>query len=369
MERRLTELWYGPTRWPSLLQPLAWAYGAVVSLRRTAYERGWLRVHAAGKPVVVIGNLTVGGTGKTPLTVWLVEKLRDRGVRAGVIARGYRRSGGDRASGGDRPARSGSARQRPRTVQADSAWEEVGDEPLLIHRRTGCVTVVAKDRVAAARQLAEEPVDVILSDDGLQHLRLARDCEIALIDGARGLGNRRLLPAGPLREPASRLQQVDLIVVNGAPTAPTASAAFAAPAAGRVLRMSLALGLAHRLDGAGSAQPLEAFRAGRVHALAGIGNPARFFRDLESRGLELIRHPFPDHHPFAPWELEFADDLPILMTEKDAVRCSAFATPRMWYVPATAHLDEKDSSVLLDEVCQRIDAAARRTDAGEARKR
>ncbi len=354
MERQLTDLWYRPARGPSLLQPLAWAYAAAVSLRRSAYERGWLQVHAAGKPVVVVGNLTVGGTGKTPLTVWLVEKLRDRGVQAGVIARGYRRSSGRVSSSvRERPG------LRPRVVRADSPWEEVGDEPLLIHRRTGCITVVAEDRVAAARRLAEEPVDVILSDDGLQHRRLARDCEIALIDGARGFGNGRLLPAGPLREPASRLRQVDLIVVNGAAEHASLAAGLTSGAS-RVLSMTLAPALAHRIDGAGSAEPIEAFRTRRAHAVAGIGNPARFFRDLEGRGIEVIRHPFPDHHPFTAGDLAFADDLPILMTEKDAVRCASLATPRMWYVPVTAHLDEADSSALIERVCRPISAAVRR---------
>ncbi len=391
MERRLTELWYRPAGRPSLLQPLAWAYGAVVRARRSAYERGWLRAQAVGKPVVVVGNLTVGGTGKTPLTLWLIEKLRDRGLQVGVVSRGYRRLGGDAPVRAARPDR-----QHPQVVRADSSWEEVGDEPLLLRRRGGCITVVAGDRVAAARQLAVEPVDVILSDDGLQHLRLARDCEIAVIDGARGFGNGRLLPAGPLREPASRLRRVDLVVVNGgaehlsltrgalagaaAPTRDAAPTPAGAPASGGVLaeagalgrpvlRMTLAPGLAHRVDGAGSAQPLEAFRGGRLHAVAGIGNPERFFRELEGRGLEAIRHPFPDHHPFTAGELAFPDDLPILMTEKDAVRCARWATPRMWYIPVTAQLDDADSAALLDRVCGCVAAAAERIAAAEGRKR
>ncbi len=358
VERYLTALWYRPRRRPSLLQPLAWLYGAVVHARRSAYAQRWLRAESAGKPVVVIGNVTVGGTGKTPLTVWLVESLRKRGVQAGVVARGYRRSG-----------RRASPREGPQVVRADSRWEQVGDEPLLIHRRAGCVTVVGEDRVAAARRLAEEAVDVILCDDGLQHLRLARDCEIALLDGARGLGNGRLLPAGPLREPAGRLREVDLIVVNGAPehaslagpmfpAGPSIDAGPATPAP-RVLGMRLVAQLAHRVDGGSAPRPLETFRAARLHAVAGIGHPDRFFRDLEGRGLEVIRHAFPDHHPFAPRDLEFPDDLPILMTEKDAVRCAAFATPRMWHVPVTAQLDAADSQALLDAICLRI-AAARR---------
>jgi tetraacyldisaccharide 4'-kinase len=160
---------------------------------------------------------------------------------------------------------------------------------------------------------------------------------------------------------------VDLIVMNGPAEHP--SLARGAAAARTVLRMSLVAGLAHRVDGAGTAQAVDAFRTGRVHAVAGIGHPARFFRDLEGHGLELIRHPFPDHHPFSPGDLAFADDRPILMTEKDAVRCGALATPRMWYVPVTAHLDESDSAALLDRVCRCVAAAGGRTDAGARRKR
>jgi len=338
------DLWYGPRAGASWLQPLGWAYGAAIAVRGAAYARGWLRAYRVAKPVVVIGNLTVGGTGKTPFTIWLAERLKERGVAAGVVARGYRRAGARHTA--------------PRVVQARSRWEEVGDEPLLIHRRTGCPTVVAADRVAAAVRLAAEPIDVILSDDGLQHLRLARDCEIALVDGARGFGNGRLLPAGPLREPVSRLERVDLIVVNGA-AGPAALAH--APLAGTppVLQMTLVLGAAQRLDGA-SSEPLERFRAERVHAVAGIGNPERFFRDLKSRGIEAIEHPFADHHPFTAEELAFPDDRPILMTEKDAVRCAAFSTSRMWYVPATATLGEAQASAVVERICGGIDAARTR---------
>ncbi len=343
MEQRLIEDWYRPAGAPSLLllRPLGWVYGAAVLARRTAYARGWLQIARVGKPVVVVGNLTVGGTGKTPLTIWLARKLKDRGLAVGVVSRGYGRSGA---------ARDGAS---PRIVHADSRWQDVGDEPLLIQSQTGCLTAVAEDRVAAALRLAAAPVDVILSDDGLQHLRLARDCEIALVDGARGFGNRRLLPAGPLREPPSRLRQVDLIVVNGNAEHPSLADA-PLDSEGPVFRMNLVLGPARSLQTPESA-PLERFRSGPVHAVAGIGNPARFFGDLKARGLDVIEHAFPDHHPFAPEELAFRDDWPILMTEKDAVRCAAFASSRMWLVPVAPHFD--DAEGLLDRVCRRIDAA------------
>lgn len=319
-----------------LLQPLAWLYGAVIQGRRTAYERGWLPIQAAGRPVIVVGNLTVGGTGKTPLVMWLAARLGARGVSVGIVSRGY----GRRSSG-------------PHRVRPSSRWEEAGDEPLLLARRTGCPVVVAEDRIAAARLLVGEGVDLILSDDGLQHLELARDFEILVIDGARGFGRGRLLPAGPLREPASRASQVDYLVVNGPATSTRLRAALQSHA-GRIATMHLTLGDAHRVDGAGPSRPLPSFTATSVHAVAGIGNPARFFQSLAARGVRLIEHAFADHHPFSPGEIDFPDDLPILMTEKDAMRCAAFATPRMWYVPVEAELADADAAQLLESILARI---------------
>lgn len=319
-----------------LLQPLAWAYAAVIRARRGAYERGLLAAHTVGRPVVVVGNLTVGGTGKTPLVVWLAAQLGARGLRVGIVSRGY----GRRSRG-------------PRRVRTDSRWEEVGDEPLLLKRRTGCAVAVAEDRVAAARLVVAEGVDLVLSDDGLQHLRLARDFEILVLDGARGLGRGRLLPAGPLREPASRALQADFIVVNGSPAAmPRLASLRSYP--GRIAPMQLVLGAARRLDGAGEPSPLASFAGTPVHAVAAIGHPARFFESLAARGLHLIEHAFADHHPFSRTEIDFPDDFPILMTEKDAMRCAAFATPRMWYVPVDAQLERADATQLIESVLARI---------------
>ncbi|MGH8258793.1 MAG: tetraacyldisaccharide 4'-kinase, partial [Steroidobacteraceae bacterium] len=276
--------------------------------------------------------------GKTPLVIWLAGRLQRRGLTVGVISRGY-----GRARGGARRLHSG------------SRWEEVGDEPLLIHRRTGCPLIVAEDRASAARRLAADGVDVILSDDGLQHLRLARDLEIVVIDGVRGMGNGQLLPAGPLREPASRALDAGFVIVNGEAAVRRASLdALLRERAGPTAAMHLGLGEACRLDGGSRSQPLERFAPGPVHAVAGIGHPARFFGALKRQGLRIVEHAYPDHHPFARGELDFPDELPILMTEKDAVRCASFATPRQWYVPVEAQLAEADAAALLDLVSERI---------------
>jgi len=194
---------------------------------------------------------------------------------------------------------------------------------------------------------------VIIADDGLQHLRLARTCDIVVIDGARGFGNGRLLPAGPLREPPSRLRHAGIVVVNGAPE-------HASLLAGRnrldssALQMSLHGGDAYRLDGEAPPRPLQLFRGQRLHAVAGIGNPERFFRDLRAHGLDVIEHPFGDHHPFVAADLTFGDDLPVLMTEKDAVKCRSLAAPRLWYVPVAARFSEPQGRALLAEVARRL---------------
>ncbi len=339
MEQRLTKLWYRDDPGPSGLQPLSWLYAAAIGLRRNGYARHWLTSYRVGKPVVVVGNITVGGTGKTPLVIWLARHLTSRGLKVGIVSRGYGSQAGD----------------SPRPVDATSNWQDVGDEPLLLFRATGCATLIARDRVAAARAPVEKGVDVIVADDGLQHLRLARDCEIVVIDGSRGFGNGRMLPAGPLREPASRVAAADLIVINGAAEHSTLLSVEIGTQTG-ALQMTLLPGNAVRLDGQESPRSLEEFRSRPVHAVAGIGNPARFFRDLRARGLDVIEHAFADHHPFAAHDLSFGDELPVLMTEKDAVKCAAFADSRLWSVPVTATFGEPQTSELLDRVLRKIES-------------
>jgi tetraacyldisaccharide 4'-kinase len=332
MQAWLTRRWYEGSA-PLSLLPLSWIYAGAIALRTRGYSSGFLRSYEVGTPVLVVGNLTVGGTGKTPLVIWLARQLKALGLRPGIVSRGYRRTGAE-----------------PVEVNGDSDWRLVGDEPLLIQRHTGCPTIVAADRVEGARRLSGRGVDLILADDGLQHLRLRRGCEIAVVDGARGMGNGALLPAGPLREPASRLHRVDAIVVNGPTKATFVPSADA-------FSMSLVAGhpspVAALSGGTCVADPAT-LRGQRVHAVAGIGNPTRFFADLRARGMEPIEHPFPDHHAFLESDLDFGDGLPVLMTEKDAVKCLSFSLPRLWYVPVAASFPEEQGRALLDRVLRKL---------------
>jgi tetraacyldisaccharide 4'-kinase len=309
MAARRERIWYAGAEVPLSWRLLARLYGLVTALRRGAYARGWLRSYATPRPVVVVGNISVGGTGKTPLTIALVEALAARGLRAGVVSRGY----GGTASG-------------PLLLDAQSTAREVGDEPLLIQRRSGAPVVIGRDRVAAAQLLLQHAdVDVIIADDGLQHYRLRRKVEICVIDGARRFGNRRLLPAGPLREPLQRLDTVDFRVCNGG------------LAHADEVQLHLVGDSATPLAG-GQGRPLAQFAHQRVHAVAGIGNPQRFFDTLRACRIEVIEHPFPDHHLFRTEDFAFADALPVLMTEKDAIKCRDFARPDWWQVAVQAQL-------------------------------
>lgn len=325
----LDRYWYSRNPVALLLTPLSWLFCGLAGLRRWAYGAGLLPVSKVDVPVIVVGNVTVGGTGKTPFVIWLVERLRAAGWRPAVVSRGY----------------GGRARHWPQPVHADSDPAQVGDEPVLLARRCCCPVTVGPDRVRAARDLVEQGAcDVIVSDDGLQHFALARDLEIAVVDGNRRFGNGHCLPAGPLREPVRRLEEVDFVVANG-------------PAARLEYAMRLAGDTAQALAG-GDTRTLESMVGSSVHAVAGIGDPRRFFSHLRRFGLQLIEHPFPDHHHFQASDLDFGDGLPVLMTEKDAVKCSAFAKTNHWQVPVTAILDPNLEPRLLDMLAQRAPRGA-----------
>jgi tetraacyldisaccharide 4'-kinase len=304
---------------------LSLAYGAVSGSRRYLYAKRLRRSTRMSCPVVVVGNLSAGGTGKTPLVCWLVARLQRLGFSPGVVTRGY---GGSSAS--------------IRLVESSDDPRVVGDESILLARRT-CVPVsVGRNRPAASQLLVSAGCDVIVSDDGLQHYPLARDCEIVVIDGDRRFGNGWLLPAGPLRETPARLAAADAIVVNGGRALLDGALSMRIEAKGALA-----------LVGAGS-KSLDDFAGHSVHAIAGIGNPERFFNMLRAHGIEVTGHPLPDHANLRADDITFDGDHPVLMTEKDAVKCGRIAGPRHWYVPVSAAFDSREADELLGVVTRAI---------------
>ncbi len=316
----LESAWYKPRSWTLALLPLSYLFRGVAAGRR-AYLQNRYQARPFAVPVVVVGNISVGGTGKTPLIIHLVHSLRAAGIRPGIVSRGY----------GGQPS------LQPRTVGADGAAEEFGDEPVLIAREANCPVVVDSDRVAAVEFLiAEFDVDVVLSDDGLQHYRMHRDLEIAVLDARRGLGNGQCLPAGPLREPPGRLAGVDFVVLNG--TAQDDSRALPIPPES-LISMSLQPTFFRHLRSGQRVAAQTWTGSRRVHALAGIGNPERFSATLTSLGLEPLLQGFADHHPFTQADLQFDDELPVVMTSKDAVKCAAFAPDNVWVLEVAAEVE------------------------------
>lgn len=313
-ERWLARRWYGGVAPGLLLRALANVFGWWTVRRARAYQTGRAVVERIDVPVIVIGNVVVGGTGKTPLTIALAQWLLMQGKRPGVVTRGYGRRG-----------------SAPVWATPSSDPRAAGDEPVLIARRTGVPVRVDTDRVRGARALVAAGCDVVLADDGLQHYRLGRDLEIEVVDAERGYGNGMLLPAGPLREPLVRARRCDVRVLTGGDAMRSDASVLSAFALRLHPTAVLTLG-------SGEAHPLSAFRGRRVHALAGIGHPQRFFATLRAQGMVVHEHPFPDHHAFQAGDLAFADDWPILMTEKDAVKCRAFATARCFVLAVDAVL-------------------------------
>ena len=313
--RRLESLWYRVSIAHVFLLPVAWLFGLSAGFRRALYLAGWIKTRPLPVPVIVVGNITVGGSGKTPLVLWLAKMLAAHGYQPGIVSRGY-----------------GGSVKALIEVDAGAMPAQVGDEPVLLFERAGCPVFVCPDRGLAARALlARHPhVNVIIADDGLQHYRLARHIEIAVVDGERGFGNGFRLPAGPLREPLSRLASVQAVVVNGKPVARHIPK--------DAVVMQLMGDQLYRLGNKSRQKPLREFARSAVHAVAGIGNPARFFAHLRGLGLRPQEHAFPDHHVFCPEDLDFPGNGPIVMTEKDAVKCRSFATDRCWVLAVDAKL-------------------------------
>ncbi|HEY7754557.1 MAG TPA: tetraacyldisaccharide 4'-kinase [Steroidobacteraceae bacterium] len=315
------ETWYGDTGRGRWLAPLAWIFAAASRLRRALYRRGWFPCYRAGRPVVIVGNLTAGGTGKTPLVEWLARRLTERGLRVGIALRGYRGSGG------------------ARRIASGEGAASAGDEAVMLARALDLPVAIGARRAEAVR-LLEPDCDLVLCDDGLQHHALQRDLEIAVVDGARGFGNGRLLPAGPLREPAARLERLDAVVVNGE--------GFSRPGA---LRMRLEPRAVVSLDGR-ERRALADFAGRPVIAAAAIGHPARFFAMLREAGLQLEEHALPDHAAIPSRALGERRGRPVLMTAKDAVKCASDGWQDAWVVEVEARVQEPGATELVNRIAR-----------------
>lgn len=328
MRKWLESLWYGgsPLKW--LLWPLGMTFALTVAARRALYAAHLKHPIEMPVPVIVVGNITVGGTGKTPITAWLARELGERGFAVGVVTRGYR----------------GRAKHWPQRVTAASDPRQVGDESVLLAKLTGCPVVAGPDRVAAAQQLlAESGVGIVLSDDGLQHYRLGRRLEIAVVDGERGIGNGLALPAGPLREPRSRLTEVDAVIVNGR------GFGFAG-----AFQAELVPTRVYRVAGE-EERHLGDFANTEVHAVAGIAHPERFFATLEAAGMRVVAHPLADHADIGLGALEFEDGAPVLITEKDAVKCQSFAPENVWAVAVEPRFEDDDGARLMRRIMNELE--------------
>lgn len=308
----IENIWYTKHPFGIVLLPLSWFYSLIIILRRLCYQSGLIAVNQIDVPVIIVGNISVGGTGKTPLVIWLADYFKKKGFNPGIISRGY----GGKLSG------------KSQQVRPDSNPGLVGDEPVLIAKRTHCPVAIAVQRRRAAEELIEHcDCDLILCDDGMQHYSLGRDIEIAVIDGQRRFGNGRCLPAGPLREPISRLNSVDLVVSKYI--------------AGRhEYKMEYQYGDLVSLLDPEYTIPISSLNGQSVHAISGIGNPDRYYSYLRNNKLHIINHEFPDHYPFTKNDVNFDDGLPVVMTEKDAVKCNDFATKNHWYLPISATLPD-----------------------------
>jgi len=313
----LEKHWYRDSLTPltMFLLPFSWCFGGLVKLRRFIYR--FQKTTPFTAPIIVVGNITVGGTGKTPMVIWLVNFLKKQGLQPGIVSRGV----------------GGKQQIKPRWVTTESKPDEVGDEAILLVRNTEVPLVIGIDRVAAVHELlAKTKCNIVISDDGMQHYRLHRDMEIALIDPVRHLGNKQLLPAGPLRESPARLKTVDFVLED------------------RCVKFENAVVSVVN----NNEKKLLTELNKKIHAIAGIGHPQRFFDLLCDAGFDVIKHVFPDHYLYQPSDIYFQDDLPVIMTEKDAVKCKYFADARHWFLPISLGVDEKFSRAILTRLKELI---------------
>lgn len=338
--RWIHRVWYEGSAAYWLLLPLSGIYWLLIGCRAALYRIGVIKAVQVSAPVIIVGNITAGGSGKTPVTLWLANELKKRGFAPGIVSRGY---GGSKSKSSMR-------------VDAASDPTTVGDEPVLLARRSGCPVAVDRDRVRAAMMLIDDGADVIVADDGLQHLNLARSYEICVIDGARWLGNCFVLPAGPLREPRARLRTVDQILVNGRHREDGAETATEQNS----IEFQLVASEVCRLNGSLS-RPMDRFANTTVHGVAAIGHPKRFFDMLRTRGMQVIEHAFPDHAVIDTATISYDDDFAVLMTEKDAVKLGTAVADRFWYVPVDVQMDPVNSGPWLEQIESRLRTAQGQT--------
>jgi len=325
LRKSIEKSWYAAGGAFLLLIPFSWVFSLVVSMRKLAYELGLFRRPELPVPVVVVGNITVGGSGKTPVVTWLVKQLQDAGYRPAIVSRGY----------------GGQVRGTPELVTEPDA-ARFGDEPVLLSNQNSCPIVVCSDRAAAVKRAAQEGADVVVSDDGLQHYRMRRVMEFVVVDGQRGFGNGHLMPAGPLREPVQRAREADMTVING-------SGEFGSN--GCVFRLVHQGAVSVADDGH---RPLDEFSGSRVWAIAGIGNPQRFFNDLREEGILVDETEVPDHGSLDIGDLLKRKLQPVLMTEKDAVKYRHLALDGLWYVPVRAEFAISDSAEIMAALEDRL---------------
>jgi tetraacyldisaccharide 4'-kinase len=318
----MLKIWQKKNFLAYLLWPLSFIYRIFIFVRRKFYQFHFLKINYLSIPVIVVGNITIGGTGKTPVVIALALFLKEKGWRPGIISRGY----------------GGNTKHFPCLVHQNSNAREVGDEPILIAQHTGCPTIIDPDRSRGAKSLLKRSnCNIVISDDGLQHLSLGRDIEIVVVDGERRFGNNFCLPAGPLREPVSRLNSVDFVISKG--TAQT-----------NEFKLCLIPDYFYQLIQTKNKQSKEYFLGKKVHAVAGIGNPDQFFKALRKLDLNIIEHPFPDHYLFKPRDFNYGDDAIVIMTEKDAVKCVGFVDARLWCLRTKTALDNNFLNTIFNRI-------------------